>query len=48
MPGLSVSNEFISRDEGLHCEFACFLLNVKSSSDAPGIGNFVLCCPHPS
>jgi ribonucleoside-diphosphate reductase beta chain len=23
MPGLSFSNELISRDEGLHCEFAC-------------------------
>lgn len=23
MPGLCTSNEFISRDEGLHCEFAC-------------------------
>src|ERR1044072_4209782 len=25
MPGLSTSNEFISRDEGLHCDFACHL-----------------------
>lgn len=25
MPGLATSNEFISRDEGLHCEFACLL-----------------------
>ena len=25
MPGLSFSNEFISRDEGLHCDFACLL-----------------------
>lgn len=25
MPGLCTSNEFISRDEGLHCEFACLL-----------------------
>jgi ribonucleotide reductase beta subunit family protein with ferritin-like domain len=25
MPGLTVSNEFISRDEGLHTEFACLL-----------------------
>lgn len=28
MPGLSFSNELISRDEGLHCDFAC-LLYVK-------------------
>jgi ribonucleoside-diphosphate reductase beta chain len=26
MPGLSFSNELISRDEGLHCDFACHLL----------------------
>ena len=25
MPGLSHSNELISRDEGLHCDFACML-----------------------
>jgi ribonucleotide reductase beta subunit family protein with ferritin-like domain len=25
LPGLTMSNEFISRDEGLHCEFACEL-----------------------
>ena len=25
MPGLTVSNEFIARDEGLHTEFACLL-----------------------
>lgn len=32
MPGLATSNEFISRDEGLHCDFACLLhgmLNQK-------------------
>ena len=27
MPGLAFSNELISRDEGLHCEFACLLHN---------------------
>ncbi|WP_226390840.1 ribonucleoside-diphosphate reductase small subunit [Penaeicola halotolerans] len=27
MPGLSFSNELISRDEGLHCDFACHLYN---------------------
>ena len=26
LPGLTTSNEFISRDEGLHCGFACFLI----------------------
>ena len=25
MPGLAFSNELISRDEGLHCDFACLL-----------------------
>lgn len=25
MPGLCTSNEFISRDEGLHCQFACLI-----------------------
>ncbi len=25
MPGLCFSNELISRDEGLHCNFACLL-----------------------
>src|SRR6202008_1607908 len=36
MPGLTFSNELISRDEGLHCEFACLLysmLNEKLSKD---------------
>ena len=27
MPGLAFSNELISRDEGLHCQFACLLHN---------------------
>ncbi len=37
MPGLTFSNELISRDEGMHCEFACFLysmLNNKLSEEA--------------
>ena len=36
MPGLTFSNELISRDEGLHCEFACLLysmLNAKLSQE---------------
>lgn len=28
MPGLTTSNEFISRDEGLHTEFACLLYSL--------------------
>jgi ribonucleoside-diphosphate reductase beta chain len=31
MPGLSFSNELISRDEGLHCEFACLLYSMLSN-----------------
>jgi ribonucleoside-diphosphate reductase beta chain len=27
MPGLTFSNELISREEGLHCDFACMLYN---------------------
>lgn len=28
MPGLTYSNELISRDEGLHCDFACLLYSL--------------------
>lgn len=28
MPGLTFSNELISRDEGLHCDFACSLYRL--------------------
>lgn len=28
MPGLCFSNELISRDEGMHCEFACLLYSM--------------------
>jgi ribonucleoside-diphosphate reductase beta chain len=27
MPGLTFSNELISRDEGMHCDFACLIYN---------------------
>ena len=41
MPGLTFSNELISRDEGLHCEFACqlysMLSNKLSQEDVHGI-----------
>jgi len=30
MPGLTFSNELISRDEGLHCEFDCLLYGMLS------------------
>lgn len=31
LPGLCSSNEFISRDEGLHCDFACLLYSMLQS-----------------
>ena len=31
MPGLCFSNELISRDEGLHCDFACLLYSMIES-----------------
>ncbi len=35
MPGLSFSNELISRDEGLHCDFACLLYTQHTVSKLP-------------
>ena len=32
LPGLTVSNEFISRDEGLHTDFACLLYSKLTST----------------
>jgi ribonucleoside-diphosphate reductase beta chain len=41
MPGLTFSNELISRDEGLHCDFACLLykqlVNKLSQEDVHAI-----------
>jgi ribonucleoside-diphosphate reductase beta chain len=31
MPGLTFSNELISRDEGMHCEFACLMYSMLST-----------------
>jgi ribonucleoside-diphosphate reductase beta chain len=31
MPGLTFSNELISRDEGLHCDFACLLYSMMEN-----------------
>jgi ribonucleoside-diphosphate reductase beta chain len=36
MPGLSFSNELISRDEGLHCDFACMLYSQLVNKLEPG------------
>lgn len=35
MPGLSFSNELISRDEGLHCDFACHLYTKHVANKLP-------------
>ena len=35
MPGLSFSNELISRDEGMHCDFACLLYNSHIENKLP-------------
>lgn len=43
MPGLTFSNELISRDEGLHCEFACLLYSMlqnKMSQEA--VANIIM------
>jgi ribonucleoside-diphosphate reductase beta chain len=34
MPGLTFSNELISRDEGMHCDFACMLLSMLQQQPA--------------
>jgi ribonucleoside-diphosphate reductase beta chain len=35
MPGLSFANELISRDEGLHCDFACLLYTRHLQNKLP-------------
>lgn len=35
MPGLAFSNELISRDEGLHCDFACLLYRDHLRNQLP-------------
>jgi len=35
MPGLTFSNELISRDEGLHCDFACLLYTQHLKNHLP-------------
>ncbi len=35
MPGLTFSNELISRDEGMHCDFACLLYSMLHNKLAP-------------
>ena len=42
MPGLTFSNELISRDEGLHCDFACLLLQHLNNKPSPVIINQII------
>ena len=44
MPGLAFSNELISRDEGLHCDFACMLYtdHIKNQLDPEAIYTIIL------
>jgi ribonucleoside-diphosphate reductase beta chain len=44
MPGLSFSNELISRDEGLHCDFACLLYtdHVRNQLDPKDVYSIIL------
>ncbi|TNE69574.1 MAG: ribonucleoside-diphosphate reductase [Bacteroidetes bacterium] len=35
MPGLAFSNELISRDEGMHCDFACLLYSMLKNKLDP-------------
>lgn len=37
MPGLSFSNELISRDEGMHCDFACLLFGMLENPPSPSV-----------
>ena len=42
MPGLTFSNELISRDEGLHCDFACLLFShLKNPSSFETVSRII-------
>ncbi|MEA5402170.1 ribonucleoside-diphosphate reductase small subunit [Arcicella sp. DC2W] len=44
MPGLSFSNELISRDEGLHCDFACLLYtdHIQNKLDPSSVYKIIM------
>ena len=43
MPGLSFSNELISRDEGLHCDFACLIYTqLVNKLDPEQVKNIII------
>lgn len=43
MPGLTFSNELISRDEGLHCDFACLLYSKLRHKPSPDTVRKLIC-----
>src|SRR5690554_4110412 len=43
MPGLTFSNELISRDEGLHCDFACLLFRMLRNKPSPRTVRKIIC-----
>ena len=43
MPGLCFSNELISRDEGLHTDFACLLYRKLVNKLPPGRVEDIIC-----
>jgi len=43
MPGLTFSNELISRDEGLHCDFACLLYGKLANPLPPARVAEIVC-----
>ena len=42
MPGLTFSNELISRDEGLHTDFACYLYNLLENRLSEDVVNNII------
>jgi len=43
MPGLGFSNELISRDEGLHCDFACLLYSMLNHKLTQSTIEHIIC-----
>jgi ribonucleoside-diphosphate reductase beta chain len=43
MPGLCFSNELISRDEGLHCDFACLLYDMLQNKPSERVVTQIIC-----
>lgn len=43
MPGLTFSNELISRDEGLHCDFACLLYKLLQNKLSEQMVRNIIC-----